>query len=158
MEDSAQPGRAPHQDDRGQGLLLGEDEQRLATGQLPARPGNGRLEGLFQGAATGQFSRADLTAPRIRNPRSDYGRAGREHAGGGATRFRLSKGAVARGLSRSLRLMWLDEALPLIIAIIIGAYVFALLYLNAKVQPRWQRLPDRLKPVKLAVNSVGAMF
>jgi len=54
--------------------------------------------------------------------------------------------------------MWLDEALPLVIAIIISAYVFALLYLNAKVQPRRQRLPERLEPVKLAVNSVGAMF
>ena len=54
--------------------------------------------------------------------------------------------------------MWLDKALPLIIAIIIGAYVFALLYLNAKVQPGRQRLPERLEPVKLAVNSVGVLF
>src|SRR5262249_22445295 len=41
--------------------------------------------------------------------------------------------------------------------IILGAYIFALLYLNAKAQPG-QRLPERLKPLKYAVNSVGIMF
>ena len=39
----------------------------------------------------------------------------------------------------------------------LGAYIFALLYLNAKAQPG-QMLPERLKPLKYAVNSVGVMF
>jgi len=54
--------------------------------------------------------------------------------------------------------MWLEEALPFVIALFIGAYVFALLYLNAKVQPGQQRIPERLKPLKYAVNSVGVLF
>ena len=54
--------------------------------------------------------------------------------------------------------MWLDKAILFIIPVIIGAYVFALLYLNAKVRPGRQRLPERLAPVKFAVNSVGIMF
>jgi hypothetical protein len=41
--------------------------------------------------------------------------------------------------------------------LLIGAYVFALLYLNAKAQPG-QELPERLKPLKYAVNSVGVIF
>ncbi len=41
--------------------------------------------------------------------------------------------------------------------LILGAYIFALLYLNAKAQPG-QRLPERLKPLKYAVNSVGVLF
>jgi len=44
-----------------------------------------------------------------------------------------------------------------IFLLILGAYVFALLYLNAKVQPG-QRLPERFKPLKYAVNSVGVLF
>jgi multisubunit Na+/H+ antiporter MnhB subunit len=54
--------------------------------------------------------------------------------------------------------MWLEEWLCFFIALIIGAYVFALLYLNAKVQPGRERLPERLKPLKYAVNSVGITF
>jgi uncharacterized membrane protein YsdA (DUF1294 family) len=42
--------------------------------------------------------------------------------------------------------------------LILGAYVFALLYLNAKAQPGQNRIPERLKPVKYFVNSVGLMF
>lgn len=42
--------------------------------------------------------------------------------------------------------------------LIIGAYVFALLYLNAKVLPGQNKLPERLKPVKYAVNAVGVTF
>lgn len=44
-----------------------------------------------------------------------------------------------------------------IFLLIIGAYVFALLYLNAKVR-HGQRLPERLKPLKYAVNTVGVTF
>jgi hypothetical protein len=44
-----------------------------------------------------------------------------------------------------------------IFILILGAYIFALPYLNAKAQPG-QRLPERLKPLKYAVNSVGVMF
>src|SRR5215813_997092 len=102
MENRAQPGGAPHQDDRGQRLLLGEVEQRLASDQLPARPGNGRLEGLFQGAATGQFSWADLATSRIRNSGSDESRAGGEHSGSGAAGFRVLEDAIAGGLSGNL--------------------------------------------------------
>jgi len=42
--------------------------------------------------------------------------------------------------------------------LIIGAYVFALLYLNAKVLPGQNKLPERLKPVKYTVNAVGVTF
>jgi len=42
--------------------------------------------------------------------------------------------------------------------LILGAYIFALLYLNAKAQPGENRIPERLKPLKYAVNSVGIMF
>jgi hypothetical protein len=55
-------------------------------------------------------------------------------------------------------MIWIDEAIPFIILIIIGAYVFGLLYLNAKVKPEQQRLPERLAPVRFAVNSAGVMF
>jgi len=41
--------------------------------------------------------------------------------------------------------------------LILGGYVFALLYLNAKAQPG-QELPEHLKPLKFAVNSVGVIF
>jgi hypothetical protein len=44
-----------------------------------------------------------------------------------------------------------------VFTLILGAYIFALLYLNAKARPG-QRLPEKLKPVKYAVNSVGVMF
>jgi hypothetical protein len=52
----------------------------------------------------------------------------------------------------------LDDAVPFIILIIIGAYVFGLLYLNAKAKPGRNRIPENLKPLKYAVNSVGVMF
>src|SRR5262249_49756125 len=42
--------------------------------------------------------------------------------------------------------------------LILGAYIFALLYLNAKAQPGGNRIPERLRPLKYAVNSVGVMF
>lgn len=41
--------------------------------------------------------------------------------------------------------------------LILGSYIFALLYLNAKAQPG-QGVPERLKPLKYAVNSVGVGF
>jgi len=46
----------------------------------------------------------------------------------------------------------------LVFMLILGAYIFALLYLNAKAQPGENRIPERLKPLKYAVNSVGVMF
>jgi hypothetical protein len=45
-----------------------------------------------------------------------------------------------------------------IFLLILGAYIFALLYLNAKAQPGQNRISERLKPIKYFVNCVGAMF
>jgi type III secretory pathway component EscU len=45
----------------------------------------------------------------------------------------------------------------LIFLLFLGAYIFVLLYLNAKARPG-QGVPERLKPLKYAVNSVGLIF
>jgi uncharacterized membrane protein YsdA (DUF1294 family) len=54
--------------------------------------------------------------------------------------------------------MWSEEAIPFVIVIIIGVYVFALLYLNAKARPGPNRIPERLRPVKYAADLIGGMF
>jgi hypothetical protein len=59
---------------------------------------------------------------------------------------------------RSLKFMWSEEAIPYVIVITIGVYVFALLYLNAKAQPGWNRIPERLAPVKYAADLIGGVF
>jgi hypothetical protein len=45
----------------------------------------------------------------------------------------------------------------LVFLLFLGAYMFVLLYLNAKARPG-QGIPERLKPLKYAANSVGVMF
>jgi hypothetical protein len=45
----------------------------------------------------------------------------------------------------------------LIFLLFLGAYIFVLLYLNAQARPG-QGVPERLKPLKYAVNSVGFIF
>ena len=73
------------EDDRGQGLLLGEGAQGLAAAQLPAGRGHGGLEGVLRRARAQRIRGAGVAPPRIRDPRRDGGgEAGGDAGGGGA--------------------------------------------------------------------------
>src|SRR5437867_11068085 len=104
VEDIHESGTASFKDGGREGLLLGENAaQRMAGQELSAGSGHGGLEVLLYGDRPGGVPGADISPPRIRRPRVNEGRQGREHARSGAAGPGVSESARAGSLRRSLK-------------------------------------------------------